>query len=87
MESNMKIIVTEPPKYGGLLERVCNQCEVEILICETKAGATIVLDERPGPYRLEDEGKGRIRAVHRSVTNGYSFHFGPDGSCVKPEDE
>ena len=83
----MNIVITEPPKYSGLLERVCIQCGVEILICETKAGATIVLDERPGPYRLEEDDKGRVRAVHRSATDGYAFHFGADGFCAKPETE
>jgi hypothetical protein len=83
----MNIRITEPPKYRGLLETVCNQCGLEIVICETKSGATIVLDERPGPYRLEDDGTGRVRAVHRHASDGYAFHFGADGSCVKPEDE
>jgi hypothetical protein len=83
----MKIRITDPPKYTGLAERACNQCGREILICETKAGAVIVLDERPGPYRLEDDGTGRIRAVHRSAVDGYAFHFGAYGSCSTHENE
>jgi hypothetical protein len=83
----MNIRITEPPKHKGLFETVCNQCSREILICETKAGATIVLDERPGPYRLEDDGSGRVRAFHRSAVDGYAFHFGDDGSCTESEQE
>ncbi len=83
----MNIRVTEPPKYRGLWETPCQFCGGEILICETKAGARIVLDERPGPFRLEDDGTGRIRAVHRHAVDGYMFHFDGDGSCVKAEEE
>jgi hypothetical protein len=80
----MKITVNEPPnepRYRGLYETLCQFCGSEILICETKAGASIVLDEGPGPFRLEDDGTGRIRAVHRHALDGYAFHFDPDGSC------
>ncbi len=83
----MNIRITEPPKYTGVWETVCNQCGREILICETKAGASIVLDERPGPFRLEDDGTGRVRAVHRHAVDGYAFHFGNDGACSDSEAE
>jgi hypothetical protein len=83
----MKIRITEPPKHKGLREFLCQYCGSEILICETKAGATIVLDERPGPFRLEDDGTGQVRAVHRHAVDGYSFHFENEGSCAGSEVE
>lgn len=81
----MRITVSEPPMHDGLEERVCYKCGEDILLLRTVGGAKIVLDARPGPYRLEEQEDGIIRAANRGAIDGYTFHFDNEGDCGKAE--
>jgi hypothetical protein len=78
----MEIKITKPP-LPGIVETICKDCGREILLLKTPAEAQAVLDERPGPYRIELCEDGIHRAVHRSAVDGYMFHF--EGGCVEAE--
>jgi hypothetical protein len=73
----MNIRITEPPKYRGLLETVCNQCGLEIVICETTSGATIVLDERPVHTGSKMTGQGVYEQFTVTLRMGTHSTSGP----------
>jgi hypothetical protein len=87
----MNIRVTEPPQYPGVNPGICKECGRDIIWVETVRGAKAALDDDSGPYRLEMQDDGIIRAVHRHATDGYSYHYKfageSRGTCIEPEPE
>jgi hypothetical protein len=77
----MEIRISQTPKYPGIHPTNCAKCGAEILILRSakNSNATIVLDERTGPYKIEGPHEdGNYKAVWRGAGD-YAFHF--DGGC------
>jgi hypothetical protein len=85
MEKVMQIRITEPPEHPGLNLTYCRECGREVIWAETISSKKICLDDTPGPYRLEEQDDGVIRAVYRYVEDGYAFHFNKGGKCLEEE--
>jgi len=77
--------VKAEPKHG---EASCRRCGARIYKAPWKKNPqkTVTVDERSGPYVLEEQADGTLLAVWAGPSAGYAYHYNADMQCASDED-
>lgn len=73
------------PQIG---EGVCRRCSAAVYRLPSKKNPEkiVTVDERIGPYVLEEQDDGSVVAVWAGPEAGYAYHYNREMTCASDED-